>query len=127
MRNVVQLCLVTNNILPRFSPSCDRSCVEMAERFASRRYSLKNKLGDRMMKQLVYGTRFSQNIVICQCLADQFAQPRPIIVNCFLDVPTVVVVVVAHFPGREGGVLNRDLTKEASPRGLNPYPFIYHF
>lgn len=24
-------------------------------------------------------------------------------VNCFLDVPIVVVVVVAHFPGREGG------------------------
>ena len=52
MRNVVHLCLVTNNNLLRFSPSCDRSCVEMAERFDSRRYSLKNKLGDRMMKQL---------------------------------------------------------------------------
>ena len=41
--------------------------------------------------------------MICQCLADQFAQPRPIIVNCFLDVPIVVVVLVAYFPGREGG------------------------
>ena len=51
-----------------------------------------------MIKQL---WNSSQNIVICQCLADQFA--RPIIVNCFLDVPIVVVVVVAHFPGREGG------------------------
>ena len=40
--------------------------------------------------------------MICQCLADQFARPRPIIVNCFLDVPIVVVVLVAHFPGREG-------------------------
>ena len=38
---------------PRFSPSCDRSCVKMADRFASRRYSLKNKLGDRMIKQLL--------------------------------------------------------------------------
>ena len=38
---------------PRFSPSCDRSCVKMANRFASRRYSLKNKLGDRMIKQLL--------------------------------------------------------------------------
>ena len=52
MRNVVQLCLATNNILQRFSPSCDRSCVEMVELLASRRYSLKNKLDDRMIKQL---------------------------------------------------------------------------
>ena len=52
MRNVVQLCLATNNILQRFSPSCDRSCAEMVELLASRRYSLKNKLGDRMIKQL---------------------------------------------------------------------------
>ena len=29
---------------PRFSPSCDRSCVKMADRFAPRRYSLKNRL-----------------------------------------------------------------------------------
>ena len=50
MRNVVQLCLATNNILPRFSPSCDLSFVEMVERLASRRYSLKNKLDDRMIK-----------------------------------------------------------------------------
>ena len=70
----------------------------MADRFASRRYSIKktktnkqtNKLGDRKIKQLL-------NLVIakyrCQCLADQyllatgksryFAQPRPIIVNCW--------------------------------------------
>ena len=31
----------------------NRSCVKMADRFASRRYSLKNKLGDRMIKQLL--------------------------------------------------------------------------
>ena len=37
----------------RFSPSCDHSCVKMADRFASRRYSLKNILGDRMIKQLL--------------------------------------------------------------------------
>ena len=36
---------------PCFSPSCDRSCMKMADRFASRRYSLKNKLGDWMIKQ----------------------------------------------------------------------------
>ena len=35
------------------SPSCDRSCVKMADRFASRRYSLKNKLSDRVIKQLL--------------------------------------------------------------------------
>ena len=28
---------------PRFSPSCDRSCVKMADRFASRGYSLKKQ------------------------------------------------------------------------------------
>ena len=38
---------------PHFSPSCDRSWVKMADRFASRRYSLKNKLRDRMIKQLL--------------------------------------------------------------------------
>ena len=80
---------------PRFSPSYDRSCVKMAERFASRRYSLKNKLWDRMIKGLL-DFRLSQNIVICQCLVDQsfasadlfvtdksryFAQPRPIFDN----------------------------------------------
>ena len=37
---------------PRFSPSFDRSCVKMADRFAQRIYSLR-KLGDRMMKQLL--------------------------------------------------------------------------
>ena len=46
------------------SPSCDRSCMKMADRFASRRYSLKNKLSDRMTKQFLNSV--SQNIVICQ-------------------------------------------------------------
>ena len=50
MRNVVQLCLAANKILLmrkrnraflRFSPSCDRSRVKMADRFTSRGYSLK--------------------------------------------------------------------------------------
>ena len=35
------------------SPSCDRSCMKMADRFTSRRYSLKNKLSDQMIKQLL--------------------------------------------------------------------------
>ena len=85
----------------RFCPSSDNYFVKNADCFASRRYSLKNKLGDWMIKQ--YWTWSSQNIMICQYLADQynyhficlslwlwqiinllttdFAQPRPIIVN----------------------------------------------
>ena len=38
---------------PRFSLSGYFSCVKMADHFTSRRYSLKNKLGDRMIKQLL--------------------------------------------------------------------------
>ena len=38
---------------PRFPPSCDRCWVKMADRFQSMSYLLKNKLGDRMMKQLL--------------------------------------------------------------------------
>ena len=59
MRNAVQLCLAANNILHMHKgnhafSSCDRSCVKMADRFASRGYPLKkNKLGDRMIKQLL--------------------------------------------------------------------------
>ena len=89
----------------RFCPSSDNYFVKNVDCFASRRYSLKNKLGDWMIKQ--YWTWSSQNIMICQYLADQynyhfiylslwlwqiinllttdkswyFAQPRPIIVN----------------------------------------------
>ena len=71
MRNVVQLCLVTSNILPRFSP---------------------------------------------------------IIVIFFLDVPTVVVVVVAHFPGREGGGCTQQsfMKGSSSPRS-KPLPFYIPF
>ena len=54
-------CWAANNILRMrkgnraVSPSCDRSCVKRADRFASRGYSLKKqtKLGDRMIKQLL--------------------------------------------------------------------------
>ena len=77
MCNVVQLCLAASKILlmrkwkHAFLHSRDRSCVKMADRFAgvSRRYSLKNKLGDQMIKQLLNSV--IPNIVICQCLADQ--------------------------------------------------------
>ena len=99
---------------PRFSPSCDRFCVKMADhfaistpervrsvstgaendRFASRRYSLKNKPGDRMIKQLLNSliakyrdlsvSRCSNIRQIINLLATDksryFAQPRLIIV-----------------------------------------------
>ena len=105
---------------PRFSPSCDRFCVKMADhfaistpervrsvstgaendRFASRRYSLKNKPGDRMIKQLLnsliakysdlsvsrcsnicLSLRFRQIInLLATDKSRYFAQPRPIIV-----------------------------------------------
>ena len=75
----------------------------MADRFASRRYSLKNKLGDRMIKQLLNSViakyrdlPVSRTSIIClsprlrqiiDLLATDksryFAQPRSIIVTCF--------------------------------------------
>ena len=87
---------------PRFSPSCNRSCVKMADRFASRRYSLKNKLVDRMIKQLLNSViakyrdlsvsrrsiifrsqRLRQIIGLLAIYKSRyFAQPRPIIASC---------------------------------------------
>ena len=49
MRNVIQLFLAADTILlmrkwnHAFFPSCDRSCVKMADRFASRSYSLNKR------------------------------------------------------------------------------------
>ena len=83
---------------PRFSPSCDRSCVEMADRFASRRYSLKNKLGDRITKQLlnlviakyrglsVSRLRLRQIIdLISSDKSRYFGQRRPILANYYVQ------------------------------------------
>ena len=90
---------------PRFSPSCDRSCVEMADRFASRKYSLKNKLGDRTIKQLLNSViakyrdlSVSRRSIICRSqrlrqiidlLATEksryFAQLRPILANYYVQ------------------------------------------
>ena len=69
----------------------------MADRFASQGYSLKSKLGDRMIKQLLNPViakhrdlSVSRRSIIClsriiDLLATDksryFAQPRPIIVN----------------------------------------------
>ena len=79
MRKVVQLCsaCVWLQVFcscvkeTTDSPSCDRSCVKMADRFASREYSLKNELGDRMIKQLLNSV--SENIVIyLSCVQSRF-------------------------------------------------------
>ena len=58
MRNAVRLCLAANNILLMRNETTLFSflrslCEKMADRFTSRRYSLKNKLGDRMIKRLL--------------------------------------------------------------------------
>ena len=59
MRNVVQLCLAANNILlmskrnHAFLLLAIVLAWRKADRFASRRWSLKNKLGDRMIKELL--------------------------------------------------------------------------
>ena len=88
----------------RFSPLCDRSCVKMADCFASQTYSLKNKLGDRMIKRLLNSViakyrdlSVSRGSTICLSLrlwqiidllatdkSRYFAQPCPIIVNYLL-------------------------------------------
>ena len=87
---------------PCFSLSCDLSCVKMADCFASRRYSLKNKLTDRMIKQLLNAViakncdlSVASRSIICRSRrlrqivdlrdtdkSQYFAQPRPIIANC---------------------------------------------
>ena len=59
MRNVVQLCLAANNILLMHKRNQTFLLLglalawKMADHFASRGYSLKNKLSDQMIKQLL--------------------------------------------------------------------------
>ena len=97
---------------PHFSPSCDRLCVKMADRFASRRYSLKNKLGDGMIKQLLNyfiakyrDLSVSRRSIICLSLrlrqiidllatekSRYFGQPRPIIANYFCNEFTFLLI-----------------------------------
>ena len=79
----------------------------MADRFASRGYSLRNTLGDRMIKQLLNSViakyrdlSVSRRSIICLSLrlrqiidllatdkSRYFAQPRPIIVYYLSDTP----------------------------------------
>ena len=106
MRNVVRLCLAANNILLMRNETTLFSflrslCGKMAYCFTSRRYSLKNKLGDRMIKRLLNlviakyrDMSVSRRSIIClgrrlrqmiDLLATDksrcFTQPHPIIVN----------------------------------------------
>ena len=62
MRNVIQLCLAANNILlmRKRNHAWYVLAWKKADRFASRRYSLKNKLGDRMIKQILNSVITSQ-------------------------------------------------------------------
>ena len=75
MGNVVQLCLVANNILlkPRFSPSCDHSCVKMA---AFRKYLSENKLGDWMINNY-YWTLYSKIISWFVSVSQINCLPKP--------------------------------------------------
>ena len=70
MFNAVQLCLAANNILLMRKGNRDRSCVKMADRFASQGYSLKKqtrwsndktiiKLGYRKISWLVCGEQIN--------------------------------------------------------------------
>ena len=83
---------------PHFPPSCDHSYVKMADWIQTMGLFIKKQTGWLNDKKN-YWTWLSQNIVICQCLADQlfasvdllttdkswyFAQPRPITVNCII-------------------------------------------
>ena len=103
MRNVVQLCMAANNVLLMRKRNHVWYVLawKKADRFASRRYSLKNKLGDRMIKQLLNSviTKYrdlpvSRTSIICLSLrlrqiidllatdkSRYFAQPHPILVN----------------------------------------------
>ena len=107
MCNAVQQCLAANNILLMRKGNwafllLAIAHLKMADHFASQGYSLKKQTWWSNDKT-IYWTRLSQNIMICQYLADQiiylslrlrqiidllakdkswyFAQPRPIIVN----------------------------------------------
>ena len=85
MRNVAQQFLAANTILlmRKWNHACSLlvyviSVITPGSQRAltafRRYYLLKNKLSDRTVKQF-YWTRLSQNIVICQCLADQLFSP----------------------------------------------------
>ena len=48
--------------------------------------------------------------------------------NVFIRVPVQCIqVLLIMSRARGGGVLNKFFYREVLPRGLTPYPFIYHF
>ena len=77
--------------------------MKMADRFASRRYSLKNKLGDRIIKQLL------NSVIAKYCQLRQiidlrdtdksryFAQPRPTIANYLPMLPVSVEFIYLQY------------------------------
>ena len=80
MRNFVQLCLAAVWLQIIFCSCVNKTSLlliaialawKMADRFAPRRYSLKNKLCDRMIKQLLDEDEVEQYFEICQWRADQ--------------------------------------------------------
>ena len=101
----------------------DRSLVKKADLFASRRYSLKNKLGDRMIKQLLNSViakyrdlSVSRRSIICLSLrlrqiidllatdkSRYFAQPRPIIVNYSPYFYSLGAIFVGDWPNEWSG------------------------
>ena len=126
MRNVIQLCLAlvfANNILLMRKRhyvflilllAIAVNACKMAERFASRRYSLKNKLGDRMIKQLLNSViakyrDFSvsrRSIIIClslrlgQIIATDKSQGRNMVYPRPIDPYFLAVILIPepHFP-----------------------------
>ena len=98
VRLQIIFCSCVNEIKPRFFPFSDRSCVKMK---ASRRYSWKSKLGDRMIKHLLnsviakyHDLPVSRSSIICLIVRSRqitdllatvksryLAQPLPIIVS----------------------------------------------
>ena len=62
---------------PHFSASLHRSCLKMADLFASRRNSLKkHKLSDQTIKKKIIELQLSQNISIYQCVSQINCLPK---------------------------------------------------
>ena len=136
---------------PRFSPSCDRSCVKMADRFASRGYSLKKQtrwsndktiieLGYRKISWFVsvsqinylpqpsaWSTHHWQNLTNHdKHITDKsryFAQPGPIIANYLPTLlPNISLVPRRSRLGQSWTLaMSCDVTEDASNIPLIPW------
>ena len=105
---------------------------KMADRFASRRYSLKNKLGDRMIKQLLksiiakYRDLSVSRKSIRLATRDKsryFAQPRPIIDNYFPYFYSLRAISGGDWPSEWAGA--KQEPKESLFAGYCFYHFTY--